>query len=147
MQMRKKKCVFLVLDLSCVLFVLLLLLIQTRACQINIHSSPAEGVRRGSSYQPDAIGNPEWVEAHPGLAHLIDNSDFLPRLDVIAFWSSIPLLATGYYVIPLLCIAFLIWRAWVSRRWIPYAIFLASAAILVSATLPFIKNCVLVMMD
>ena len=117
------------------------------ACQINMRESPVNGIPQGSSYSPTAIGNPDWVAAHPGLAASIRDSSFLNKVAGLVVFATLVVVFLPSYILLPICIAYLAWRMWKCRRsWIRLSIYVVLMAVLIT-TFPFVDICVEVLLD
>jgi hypothetical protein len=146
-RMKTENQPLLVLDFIVACLAVTLWVIIGCACQINLRESPVNGIQQGSSYSPAAIGNPDWVAAHPGLAASIGDSSFLNKVAGLMRLAALLVVFLPSCVLLPICIAYLAWRMWKCRRaWIRLSIYVALMAVLIM-TFPFLDICVEVLLD
>ena len=137
----------LVLDFIVACLAVTLWLVIGCACQINIRESPVNGVQQGSSYSPVAVGNPEWVAAHPRLAASIRDSNFLDKVAGLVVFAALLVGFLPSFILLPICLVYLVWRSWNHRRsWIRLSIYVVLMAALMM-TFPFLDICAVVMLD
>jgi hypothetical protein len=122
----------------------LLFSISIYGCKTNIIETPVGGVYSGSAYNPNAIGNPFWVDKYPLLAGLVIKVPDLFREFALVF--AYCLYLTHYYTIPVGVLLYLLTRLIVVQGWRARAAILP-CSIVTAINFPVLRGAVDVLMD
>lgn len=142
---RMSPAVFNTVDVLVVLFFFSQLTFLLAMMSINIHECGVAPYGYGSSYKSSALGNDEFVLAHPKLAASIANLyEHRPTLEMFcipAFFSNLFTVTIASWI----AAGYLTWRCFRTRSY--RRIITASFALLMWATLPWIWPAVQVALD